>query len=296
MWAAALAPTRGLGAGDQHPLRLAVSTEMLAGANVNDARTAYRIWIREISDFTGTQSAETVPEVFLSSEELIKAVRNDEIDCYGLVAPELAPILDVTAPDPIVLQDSLVEGIEYVLLVHNNSTFKKLSDLRGAQIVSHLHRDMVLLPAWLGTTLASNGLPMPERFFGSQRQSDKINQVVLPVFFHRLDAACVSRPNWQTAIELNPQLGRDLRPLIVSPAVIPTGFFFRKNTKAESRDALIKSIQATATLAAGRQIMDLYQSGGFAIKTMAAMKPTLEMVRQFERLSGLQAGLRKGPA
>jgi hypothetical protein len=146
MWAAALAPTRGLGAGDQHPLRLAVSTEMLAGANVNDARTAYRIWIREISDFTGTQSAETVPEVFLSSEELIKAVRNDEIDCYGLVAPELAPILDVTAPDPIVLQDSLVEGIEYVLLVHNNSTFKKLSDLRGAQIVSHLHRDMVLLP------------------------------------------------------------------------------------------------------------------------------------------------------
>jgi hypothetical protein len=49
-------------------------------------------------------------------------------------------------------------------------------------------------------------------------------------------------------------------------------------------------------LAAGRQIMDLYQSGGFAIKTMAAMKPTLEMVRQFERLSGLQAGLRKGPA
>jgi ABC-type phosphate/phosphonate transport system substrate-binding protein len=295
MWAAALAPERSLGSGEQHPLRLAVSVETLAGANVDDARAAFRVWLREIASVSGIKTAEAVPEVFLNSEELINEIRNGLLDSYGIVATELAQVYDVTEQNTIVLQDYLADGIEYVMLVHSGSPYRKISDLRGAQLVTHLHRDMVLLPAWLGTVLAANGLAMPEYFFGSHKHSDNINQVLLPVFFKRVDAACVARRNWEAAIELNPQLGRDLRPLLVSPRLIPIGFFFRKNTSAESRNALIQSIQAVASLTAGRQIMDIYQSQGFAARTMASMKPTLEMVRQFERLSGQQAGMRKGP-
>jgi ABC-type phosphate/phosphonate transport system substrate-binding protein len=153
---------------------------------------------------------------------------------------------------------------------------------------------MVLLPAWLSTMLAASGLPQPETFFASQKLSDKINQVVLPVFFRRVDGACLARRNWETAVELNPQLGHDLRPVAWSPKVIPIACCFRRNTDPVARRALIASIQSISNLTAGQQIVALYQSRGFVERPLAVMKGTLEMVRQFERLSNQATGSRKG--
>lgn len=277
-------------------LRLAISVETLAGANVNDARAAYRVWLREVAHQYGTQTAEPVPDIFIPSEDLIRQIRQGTLDCYGLTALELEGVAELTDPDSLVLQDYLAEGMEYVLLVHNSSPFKKVADLRDARIVSHLHRDMVLLPAWLSTLLAANNLPAPEHFFASHKLSDSLNQVVLPVFFRRVDGACVARRSWETAMELNPQLGRDLRSLAVSPKVIPIAFGFRRSTSASARKALIDAIQRINSVPAGQQIVALYQSHAFVQKPISAMKTTFEMVRQFERLSARQAGPRKGPA
>src|SRR5208283_5439222 len=115
------------------------------------------------------------------------------------------------------------------------------------------HRDMVLLPAWLSITLAASNLPCPERFFASHKQNDKITQVVLPVFFRRADVACLARHDWDTAVELNPQLGRELRPLSISPKVIPIGFGFRRITRLEDRNDLIRAIQSISSYTAGQQ-------------------------------------------
>jgi hypothetical protein len=200
------------GANERKILRVAVSTETIIGANINDARAAYRVWINEYLVQVAQVVAETVPEVFISSDDLIWDVRQGTIDFFGITALEYMKIIELIDPDFLVVQDYLADGMEYVLLVHNSSPFKKIADLRAAQIVSHFHRDLVLLPAWLGTLLAAANLSPAERFFGSFTSHDKLNQVLLPVIFHRVDGACVARRSWETAVELNPQLGRDLRP------------------------------------------------------------------------------------
>jgi ABC-type phosphate/phosphonate transport system substrate-binding protein len=283
--AAILGRPIGLCAEDQRPLRLAISADTLAGANVSDARAAYLVWLREVARHYPVQTAVVVPDVFIPSDELIREVRQGSLDCYGFTAPELAKLLDLTEPSTLVLQDYLADGMQYVLLVHRNSAFKKLADLRGAHVVSHLHRDMVLAPAWLGTILASNGLAQAEHFFSRQTVSDKINQVVLPVFFRRVEAACLVRQSWETAVELNPQLGRDLVALAVSPKLIPIGFGFRRNTSPEMRKALVASILNISSYAAGQQIVALYQSRAFALRPLSVMNPTLDMLREFERVS-----------
>jgi phosphonate transport system substrate-binding protein len=277
-------------------LRLAVSVETLAGANVNDARAAYRIWLGELHGALGIVTAEPVPEIFIPSEELIRRVRQEMLDCYGVTALELAKVADLTDPDSLVIEDYLAGGMEYVLLVHNDSSFKKIADLRGAHILSHLHRDMVLLPAWLGTMLASNSLPRADQFFASHQIIGNLNQALLPVFFRRADGACMARRSWEMAVELNPQLGRELRAVAVSPKVVPIVFAFRGNTSASARKALIDSIQHINTVPAGQQIVALYQSHGFIVKPISVMKNTLEMVRQFDRLPEQQGHSRKGPA
>jgi ABC-type phosphate/phosphonate transport system substrate-binding protein len=292
--AATLAPGFCPAETDKNFLRVAVSTETLAGANINDARAAYRVWMEEVDRQTGHVIAEVVPGVFISSEELIQDVRQGTVQCYGVTALEYARLAALTDPDFLVLQDYLADGMEYVLLVHNSSPFKTIADLKGAQIVSHTHRDMVLMPAWLGTLLAANNLPQPERFFGSMTPYGKINQVVLPVFFRRADGACLARQSWQTAVDLNPQLGRDLRPLAVSPKIIPIAIGFRRNCNAIGRKNLIDSMLSLSTAIAGQQIAALYQSRRFVLRSASIMNSTLEMVRQYERISAQLAEPRKG--
>ncbi len=275
-------------------LRVAISTETLAGANVNDARAAYLLWINEVSRQFGRDAAVVVPGVFISSEELIRGVRQGMIDCYGVTALEFAKLAELTDPGLVVLQDYLADGMEYVLLVNKSSVFKTIADLHGAQILTHLHRDMVLVPSWLGTMLAASHLPPAEQFFGSISSHDKVNQVLLPVFFRRADGACLARRSWETAVELNPQLGRDLFALAESPRIIPIAIGFRRNSDANGRKMLMDSMLSISNSVAGRQITALYQSHGFVVRPTAVMKSTLEMVRQFERESAQRAGLRKG--
>jgi ABC-type phosphate/phosphonate transport system substrate-binding protein len=293
--AATVAPSFCLGQNEGHMLRVAVSTDTLAGANINDARAAYKVWIQEVSRHLGAVQAEVVPEIFIPSEQLIRMIRQGGLDCYGITALEYAKVMDLTDPGTLLLQDYLVNGMEYILLVHNSSPFKKLADLRGAQIVSHHHRDMVLLPAWLGTLLAENNLPSTERFFGSQVFRDNLNQVVLPVFFHRMDGACLARRHWDTAVELNPQLGRDLRVLAVSPKIVPIAVCFRRNCSVEGRRSFTDAVLHITAVPAGQQIVALYQSNGFVVQPSFVMKTAVDMVRQYERvLARLPANLRKG--
>jgi ABC-type phosphate/phosphonate transport system substrate-binding protein len=153
---------------------------------------------------------------------------------------------------------------------------------------------MVLAPAWLSTLLAANNLPQPERFFSSQKLTDNLNQVVLPVFFRRADAACLARRDWETAVELNPQVGRELRPLAVSPKVVPIAIAFRRGCSPMGRSLLIDAILRVASVTAGQQIITLYQSRGFIVRPVSVMSGTVELVRQFERLVGQSAGARKG--
>jgi hypothetical protein len=66
--AAALTDGRCRAESEMHPLRFAVSAETLAGANLTDARAAYKVWLREIYGQLGNAIAEPVPEVFIASK------------------------------------------------------------------------------------------------------------------------------------------------------------------------------------------------------------------------------------
>jgi hypothetical protein len=276
-------------------LRMALSIDTLGEINIDDARAAYMALINEYnSGHGGRVSAEVVPGVFVPSGELLRDFRQDTIQCFGATALEYAKLLEFVDPEFLVLQDYLADGMEYVLLVHSSSSFETIASLRDAQILTHLHRDMALLPAWLGTLLAANNLPQPERFFGAMTSSAKINQVVLPVFFRRAGGACLARRSWETAVELNPQLGRDLRVLAVSPRIIPIAIGFRRNCNAMGRKLLLDSMLNVTSTASGRQMAALYQANRFLQRPASVMKGTLEMIRQYERVSAQMAGPRNG--
>ena len=211
------------------------------------------------------------------------------IDCYGITALEFAKVVDLTDPDSLVLQDYLADGMEYVLIVHDRSKFRSIPDLRGASLVSHTHRDMVLEQPWLATMLADNNLPTPDTCFGSRKLNSSLTQVVLPVFFRRADGACLARRSWETALELNPQLGRDLRILAISPKVIPIAFGFRRNCQTAFATGADRF--NSAHFVRGRRTADRCPLPVELIPgaPLSVMKSTLEMLRKYDRVSAPRA-------
>jgi ABC-type phosphate/phosphonate transport system substrate-binding protein len=275
------------------PLRVAISVETLAGANVNDARAAYQIWSHEIINILGLRRAELIPEAFISSEEIVRMIRQGSIDMFAITAWEYAKVLDRIDSTSILLGEAESEGIEYLLLVHSNSPYKKLSDLRGRQLLVHHHRDMNLLPAWMGNMLSTGNLPRMDAFFSAQTNYGSLTKVVLPVFFRHADVAALARNSFATAVEMNPQLGKSLRILAVSPKVIPIMLCFQKNCSQEGKKYIQEGIIKAESLPTGQQIEALYGSQKTVIRNASCMTATLDMLRQYERITDHAPGTRK---
>lgn len=283
--AASLLPGAAWGDRNQE-LVVAISTDTLGGANVNDARAAYAVWIQEVTRHMGRVRAEVLPQIFVPSGELLREIRSGIVQCYGITAIEYMKIVDLTDSSCLLLQDYLADGMEYVIVVNSQSAFRSMADLRGAQIILHHHRDLVLALPWIETALAAGSLPPADRFFGSISMRDSVNQVALPVFFRRVDAACLARRSWETAVELNPQLGRSMRVLTVSPKLVPIVLAFRRHCSEAGKEALIHAVMNITSVTAGQQIVALYQAHSFVLRTAAAMKTTVDLLMNYQRLAG----------
>lgn len=280
---AALACARTCSA-ERQPIRVAVSLDTLAGANVNDARAAYRVWGEEIAKTLVLRHAEMLDQVFFPSAELIHMIRAGQVDCFALTALEYASAIDVIDPACALIEDYALDGLDYLLLVRNDSSSKKIEDLKGARLLLHHHRETSMLRIWLDLELAGASRPRLDQFFASCEMHDQIMEVILPVFFRRAQAAALSRRAFDMAVELNPQLGRELRVIATSPKVIPVGFWFRRDCDPEDKQAFQQSILRLTSIPAGRQVLALYQSTGFCARPCSIMNSTVEMIHRYERI------------
>jgi ABC-type phosphate/phosphonate transport system substrate-binding protein len=268
---------------EETPIRVGVSMDTLAGANINDARAAYRVWGDQISQTLALRHARMLEQVFFPTDQMTQLIRTGQIDCFALTALEYARALEFIDQDVMMVEDYSLNGIENILLVHRDSPYGKLADLKGLKLPTLHHRDTALFQAWLDVELARAGLPPADKFFETIAPHDKASEVLLPLFFRREQVAGISRRAFDLACELNPQLGRDLRVLATSPRIIPVGFWFRKGGNADDKRAFQQAMQRLSTVTAGRQVLALYQSTGFAAKPCSIMAPTLDLIRQYER-------------
>ena len=99
-----------------------------------------------------------------------------------------------------------------------------------------------LAPVWSETILAREGLGSASGFYGQITTASKISQAVLPVFFRQLDACVVTRSGFETMVELNPQVGRQLKVLASSPPVVPVVFCFRASYDSPIRAKVLEEI------------------------------------------------------
>lgn len=281
-----LAWSVALRADDVTPVRIGFSVGVLGDVNENDAMAAVRVWAQALAQERGIP-ADPQPKILRGLSEIESALTNHAIECINLTTEEYAALHGRYGLETLIVavkRNVITE--QYVLLVPRASQVQRLADLRGRKLGMLRSSRASLAPMWLDTLLAQEKLGRAADFFSQIEPASKITKVVLPVFFHQLDACVVTRSGFDTMIELNPQTGQQLRVLAISPAMVPEEFCFRSDYRSPLRAKLLTEFTQWHTSAAGKQILTLFQSDSLQERPASCLDTALELIALHERLVG----------
>jgi ABC-type phosphate/phosphonate transport system substrate-binding protein len=268
------------------PFKLAISSDMFANVNDNDVRAAMKVWIMTIAKERGIP-VDPEPYLFKTVEELMQSGKNDGVHGVGIVLTEFETLNRFHNYDRFaaaVIGGSITE--EYVLLVRANSSVHRIEHLRGKSLNVALSPRMNLATIWLDLVLAEAGLPRVNTFFGRVSEDKKTERVALPVFFGQTDACLMTRAGFQVMGELNPQIREQLREVVSSPPVIPSGFAFRAGSENLARDKMVDAIMRLGETSAGRQILTLTQADRIQEEPISCLDASLALLARHRRRFG----------
>ena len=272
--------------------RIAFSAGILGEVNRNDATAAILVWGQIV---TGQRKlrTEAIPMVFDGSDELFSALQDGTIDAATVLTEEYFAHPLTAAPDGLFLGSKGGKITEqYVLLVRQGGTIQDIASLKGHSLELHQSPRTSLAPAWLDTLLALHKLGLLEDLFSKTTRLDKVSRVINRLFFRQSDACVVTREAFETAAELNPQVGKELRVLATSGEVVPSFFFFRAGLAPGLRKALEEAVLNVHTTAPGKQAMTVFQLERLEKHPLSCLDSARDLLVERARLRG--TGQEKG--
>ncbi len=266
------------------PFHLGFSSSTFGEVNENDALAAVKIWSKVLA------ADERLPldpqsRVFSTTSEIATALRAKDLDAINLATDEYLILREQLASDHCILGIQS-QGVtdEYVLLVRSDGPIAGLRDLRGRSLALLEGPRMRLAKIWLETCFLEAKLGRTDGFCGRVTAFNKLTRVVLPVFFRQTDACVVTRRGFETMVELNPQVGRELRVLIVSPPVVPSLLAFRADYTSPVLERVLALLKGWHTTVAGRQILTIFQYDRVEDYPLSVMADTLKLLENHARL------------
>jgi ABC-type phosphate/phosphonate transport system substrate-binding protein len=274
-------------------VRMGASSSLVgAEYNPNDTRAALVVWADTFSRGTGVK-IEYLPEVITPPAQLYERVRLAQVDAFSCTTREYLQVAPYTDPNSLMVDKSYGDGgEEYLILVHADSGFRTLADLRGSRLSVFGGIVMSLASDWLETALAASNLGSSETFFKQTSANAKASRAVLPVFFRQTDACLVNRRTFDTMAEMNPQLAVKLRIVATSPRLVPVVVVFHKNCTPLQKEKFKLALASMGATPGGQQILNLFGSAGLRDATPAILAASIAIITAVGRLKGPHAAAR----
>jgi phosphonate transport system substrate-binding protein len=274
------------------PLRLAVSENVVCGVSLNDARAAMAIWATELMKNIDLKLALAPDQDWVKpSEQLLAAIRGGTVDMFCLTIQEYRQVSPYVDTSRIITDD--YGGEELLLVVREGSGIVNLAGLRGRSLILLESPNTSLAEPWLAVSLWHEGLESPKQLLGRMTRNTKLSQVVLPVFFGQADACVVTRRGLDTMVELNPQLSRKLKVLLVSPRMESAFFAWRKDYPAHLKKPVFDRLLDLRSSTTAQQVLTLFQSPGFTARDADCLGPAQSLLDAYERHHEPAAGRKR---
>ncbi|MDZ7599596.1 MAG: PhnD/SsuA/transferrin family substrate-binding protein [Desulfobacterales bacterium] len=265
--------------------RIGFSSTMFTDVNENDARAAIKVWGDMIVKEKNLPVA-TTPRFFDNLEALEESLRQKNTDVVAVTVSEYEQLLRHADFAPLfITYHSGVPDESYLLLVHRDGPIKTLNDLRGRNLNLYNDPRADLALAWLDVHLIQQGHAATSSFFGKKTAHNKLNNVILPVFFRQVDACLVTRSGLEIMGELNPQVGRQLVVLGESEAMIPAVFAFRADFSSPHRSDILAGVAELDKSPAGSQVLTIFNSQRIVEKPASALESALKLIERHREVT-----------
>ena len=278
-----------------HPrrtVRMAATTELYSGVNIQDAQVAMQLWLNAVSKRVEL-AVDLELTIFYELAAGIQAVQDGEIDMLGMTGLGYLRSRDRVALDPWVVGlwgEPPRATVEYILLARRDRDAEAVGDLRDWEvIIGTLDRGQTAR-MWLDVLLLREMLPTSEGFFAQVEKVDQASQAVLPVYFGQTDACVVRRQSYDTLVELNPQLGEDLTILATSPPLLLQIMCAAKTLDSGLREALLEAAARLPGEPEGRQMLMLFRSDRTAGFEARHLQATADLAAEHDALVARAAG------
>ena len=269
------------------PARIGFSRSMFRSMNENDVNASLRTYATTLARDAHIPVAPN-PVLFDGVAALRTLLRDDAVDTISLAVDEFFSIEDDRLAGPLLI--ALVDGQlteEYILVVHRESRFTRVADLRGQRILLLDTIRTSIAPQWLAVLLAAEGLGSPRSFFGEISPVAKPARAALPVFFRQEEACVTTRRGLAVLGELNPQVADQLRTLATSPKIVPALTCFRANYPHAQAARVTTAVAQSHHWPAGKQIMTIFQCDRVEAQPASLLEPTRELLAAYRRLPPL---------
>ena len=231
---------------------------LFSEVNLNDAEAASEVWINEIGK-PWKNAFDVSAKIFKNFDEVSSGFKNNNITVLALGINEFLMYQDKYNLEPALVPSFQGEtNFKHLLLVRNKDNFKNINDLKGKDISISTNYDPVSAKIWFETICAKDKIRDEKKFFNKITEVSKESQLIMDLFFGKIDACIVREKSFILMNELNPQIGERLSAMESSPAYLIAVICFSKNfTNETHRKNFMESALAIDKTVSGKQFMTI---------------------------------------
>jgi phosphonate transport system substrate-binding protein len=266
------------------------SNRSLGQANRTDLKAAMRAWMQTLARERHLELNADI-RVFESLAETERALRLAEVDVISVPIDEFVVLEKLQPLAGFFASQAQGKATDrYVLLVRKDRPRKDLASLREASIVILDEPRSLLAPLWLDTELLRRRLPAGSRHFGKLTHAVKPSLAIMALFFKQADAVLATQSGFDTACELNPQLGKELSILLSSPELVSTVSAYRADATSASVTLYQRESLKLGETPAGKLILTLFRAEAIVELKESDLRETRALLAEHARLL---AGVRR---
>lgn len=263
-------------------LSLGYSLKSIVDIDAKDAHAAIKLWATEMGEQAHVR---TTSLLYADVRALASDFQKGSVDIAVFAPLDYIKIEQTLKGNPAFIGVRNGKTTErYVLLTAVDRSGNDIMSLKGRRIAFVQNDAMAHL--FLNTLLLRQRQPEMDRFFAATQIKAKPSQAIHAVYFGAADACVTSERAYQTMVELNPQVGKKLKAIALSPGLLQGVSVYRGGLsqdlkqKAEAFGRLIK------TYPRGKQMLTLFQIDDIVVVQEADFAATRQLYREYRQLKG----------